>query len=64
MSNEIPLKKIDESIDHFLKKKNFNINIEPLNQYVISKFNNSVVSTEEIQILENIILVNKKFIKF
>ena len=60
MSNDIPIKKIEESIDYLIKKKNFNINLEPLNQYIISKFNNTVVSADEIQTLENIILVNKK----
>ncbi len=59
MSNDIPIKKIDESIDYLIKKKNFNMNLEPLNQYIISKFNNTVVSAEEVQTLENIILVRK-----
>lgn len=57
MTNDLSLKKIDESIDYFIKKRNLNINLEPLNNYVIGKFNNSVVSSEEIAFLENIILV-------
>jgi len=59
MTNDLSLKKIDESIDYFIKKKNLNINLEPLNNYIIGKFNNSVVSTEETAYLENIILVIK-----
>jgi len=61
MTNDLSLKKIDETIDYFIKKKNLNINLEPLNNYVIGKFNNSVVSNEEIMYLENIILVNILF---
>lgn len=57
MTNDLSLKKIDESIDYFIKKRNLNINLEPLNNYVIGKLNNSVVSSEEIVYLENIILV-------
>jgi len=57
MTNDLSLKKIDESIDYFIKKRSPNINLEPLNNYVIGKLNNSVVSSEEIVYLENIILV-------
>ena len=61
MTNDLSLKKIDESIDYFIKKRNLHINLEPLNNYVIGKLNNSVVSSEEIVYLENIILVKNIF---
>ncbi len=57
MSNDLSLKKIDESIDYFIRKKNLNINLEPFNNYIISKFNNSVKSSEEMVYMENIIIV-------
>jgi hypothetical protein len=57
MTNDLSLKKIDESIDYFIRKKNQNFNLEPINSYIIGKFNNSVVSSEEIIYLENILIV-------
>ena len=57
MTNEITLKKIDESIDYVIRKKSQNFNLEPLNNYIIGKFNNSIISSEENVCLENIILV-------
>ena len=62
MTNDLSLKKIDESIDYFIRKKNVNFNFEPLNNYIIGKFNNSVVSSEETLYLENIILVKKNIL--
>lgn len=52
------LKKIEEQIEIFLKKKGSNFNLESLIHFMIQKLNSAAASEEQNAEFENILIVN------